>query len=661
MATPTTAAAATAASAATPTGGSAAAHKNTPQLHSVATSLRSSLDGMLPDTLRNDATAFQQHLAQQKARVPSEKNTWRFGLNYIFETLKQHKDWYGRNQQFVQLGKDVKRLEAHVATMRSVLSESVSKLDLEAGLRVAELEGRVGAYKIMFEVTKIVTKLSRPLVKLQILKPSESSLSIYCDTFVLDIVLAGGEGAVESASLMTVEKDVTKQFPERDEDLLHALQQLAAGESSNFTEKLVRLINRAELAVKYPDQNFEQLEEEVYEKLATAAAQNRCWSVKRVVDGVAIHFKDALHCLPIAEPPRKKMKIEEPSTDLPVEPQTPKAGALVDESLSVTADAPTPLAHGEWEGCVSFIEWRGEVTLHVVGYTPLVMVGVQARRLALAVMRKSEDGADGSSPSSDDEKLFNDFVSWVPPSLTPEETRKAIAPQLHFTRDRSLCNVSPPSSSLKLRQEYSLVTKEISGGLQLHAFPIPLSHASETTLNSVFQICGHSLLFHSVLLSAFASRNNTFGQRIPVDCEDAIHVPIKVDVSAPERITLKTDALPDLNKQVLIEFGVKSDGTVNVSTKVVEPAVKAEAQPAEGASAENHETMDKLSAVCHSVPLLTYYALQRVLQQNSAAAAGAAANANDEDCSGIVTLDDGLEEPMKIEGGDILLDDMSMF
>jgi hypothetical protein len=90
------------------------------------------------------------------------------------------------------------------------LAESVSKLDLEAGLRVAELEGRVGAYKIMFEVTKIVTKLSRPLVKLQILKPSDSSISIYCDTFVLDIVLSGGEGTVESASLMTVEKGVLK-------------------------------------------------------------------------------------------------------------------------------------------------------------------------------------------------------------------------------------------------------------------------------------------------------------------------------------------------------------------------------------------------------------------------------------------------------------------
>jgi hypothetical protein len=35
--------------------------KNAPHLHSVATSLRSCLDGMLPDDLRNDTTAFQEH------------------------------------------------------------------------------------------------------------------------------------------------------------------------------------------------------------------------------------------------------------------------------------------------------------------------------------------------------------------------------------------------------------------------------------------------------------------------------------------------------------------------------------------------------------------------------------------------------------------------
>jgi hypothetical protein len=54
----------------------------------------------------------------QKSRIQTEKNSWRFGLNYIFETLKQHKDWYSRNQQYVQLKKDAKKLENHVSTIR---------------------------------------------------------------------------------------------------------------------------------------------------------------------------------------------------------------------------------------------------------------------------------------------------------------------------------------------------------------------------------------------------------------------------------------------------------------------------------------------------------------------------------------------------------------
>lgn len=39
---------------------------------------------------------------------------------------------------------------------------------------------------------------------------------------------------MESASLTTVEKDQSKQFPERDEDLLRSLKLLAAGDSANF-------------------------------------------------------------------------------------------------------------------------------------------------------------------------------------------------------------------------------------------------------------------------------------------------------------------------------------------------------------------------------------------------------------------------------------------
>lgn len=35
--------------------------KTAPHLHSVASSLRTCLDGMLPDNLRNDPAAFRQH------------------------------------------------------------------------------------------------------------------------------------------------------------------------------------------------------------------------------------------------------------------------------------------------------------------------------------------------------------------------------------------------------------------------------------------------------------------------------------------------------------------------------------------------------------------------------------------------------------------------
>ncbi|KAJ0400968.1 hypothetical protein P43SY_008771 [Pythium insidiosum] len=709
MATPTNAGAVSpaAGSATTPAGAS----KTTPHLHSVASSLRSCLDGMLPDELRNDAAAFQQHLHAQKTRIQSEKNSWRFGLNYIFETLKQHKDWYSRNQQFVQLRKDVKRLENHVSALRSTMSEAVSKLDLEAGLRVAELEGRVGAYKIMFEVTKIVTKLSRPLVKLQILKTSESSLSIYCDTFVLDIALSGGEGAVESASLMTVEKDLTKQFPERDDDLLRALKQLAAGESSIFTEKLVRLINRAELAVKYPNVNFEQLEEDMFQKLTQAAATQSHWKVTRTVDGIGIHFRDPLHCLPVVEPPRKKLRLDDTKqaqlgSDIPGPIQavavdvgadagdkTQKATASgEDASVPPDVEASTPLAHGEWTGNVSFIEWRDEIALHVVGYTPLVMVGVQARRLALAAMRKPTATTDPTTP--DDEKAFNDFVSWLAPVPAGEEPRKPIAPQLHFARDHSVCTVAPPSSttSFSMRQEYSLITKEISGGLQLHAFPIPLALATAETLSSVLQICGHSLLFHSILLSAFSSRNSVFGRRVTSDMDDALYVPIKVDVSAPERITLKIDSLKGLDKALLIEFGIKSDCSLNVSVKTLDTLAAAGVVP----SSVDSAILSRLGSTCHALPLLTFFAIQHVLQRHQSSASSAATSAaqstgvdvpsavpavspigagdavgaapsnrtaggNGEDCNGIVSLDDAIAVPMKLEGEDMLLEEMDMF
>ncbi|KAF4133906.1 hypothetical protein GN958_ATG17243 [Phytophthora infestans] len=648
----------------TAAGTAIAPNKNSPHLHSVASSLRSCLDGMLPDNLRNDSAAFQQHLTQQKTRLQTEKNSWRFGLNYLFETLKQHKDWYARNQQFVQLRKDVKRFEAHVATVRTILSESVSKLDLEAGLRGAELEGRVGAYKIMFEVTKIVSNLSRPLVKLQILKPNESSLSVYCDTFVLDIVLSGGEGAVESASLTTVEKDQTSQFPDRDEDLLASLKLLANGDSTNFTEKLHRLINRAELAVKFPEMNFEQLEMELYTKVTEACSQQKYWSAKRAVEGVRVMFKDPNACIPVIEPPRKRVKLDEAQASA-----TSAAGASGattgatdsvamdgsnddhdDPSKTSSTDVLSPLANGEWTGSISFIEWRDQVALHVVGEAPLVMVGQQARKLALVAMQKhAKTAATAQKDVHEDEKLFNEFVSWTTP-----DGKKPILPRLHFARDRSICSVFPSRSSLAMRQEYTLTTKEISGGLKLHSFPIPLMNASMETLTNVLQVCGRSLFFHALLLSAFCSRSNTFGQRIAADNDEAVNARIKVDVAAAERITMNTGDLLGADKQVLIEVNTKPDCSLELSVKY-----QTEATPS--LPLENAATLQKLASVCHSIPLLTYYALKRTVQAKNGPSSAVAAGANGEDCNGIAALDGDLSVSMKMEGEGMLLDEMDMF
>ncbi|KAF4321732.1 hypothetical protein BBO99_00004269 [Phytophthora kernoviae] len=566
--------------------GGSAPNKNSPHLHSVASSLRSCLDGMLPDNLRNDGAAFQQHLVQQKSRLQTEKNSWRFGLNYLFETLKQHKDWYGRNQQFVQLRKDVKRFETHVATVRTILSESVSKLDLEAGLRGAELEGRVGAYKIMFEVTKIVSNLSRPLVKLQILKPNESSLSIYCDTFVLDIVLAGGEGAVESASLTTVEKEPPRKRVKLDDTQSSAVGSAAAGGASSAGVGPTSVLDGEE---------------------TNSAADGR--------DGS-----------------------NEKGTSSPTNLTT----------LS-------PLANGEWSGNISFIEWRGEVALHVVGHTPLVMVGLQARNLALLAMHKHSDVVPAVPKDvHEDEKLFNEFVSWTTP-----DGKKPVLPQLHFARDHSVCSVYPTRSPLAMRQEFSLTTKEISGGLKLHSFPIPLSNASTETLTSVLQVCGRSLFFHAILLSAFCSRSNTFGQRIPADSEDVVNAHIKVDVAAAERITMNTGELLGPDKQVLIEVSIKADCTMDVSLKyqAESQAANTNAIPA----LENAATLQKLASACHSIPLLTYYALKRTLQTKNGPSSSGATRANGEDCNGIAALDGDLSVSMKMEGEGMLLDEMDMF
>ncbi|GMF44622.1 unnamed protein product [Phytophthora fragariaefolia] len=216
------------------------------------------------------------------------------------------------------------------------------------------------------------------------------------------------------------------------------------------------------------------------------AMPQKYWTAKRAVEGVRIMFNDPYACIPVIEPPRKRVKLDDAQTSAAAGGGAAGSAdaAAIDggngagddrddpnkaSSLAHT-DALSPLANGEWTGSISFIEWRGEVALHVVGETPLVMAGQQARKLALVAMHKHTDLIP-TAPKDvhEDEKLFNEFVSWTTP-----DGKKPILPRLHFARDRSMCSVFPSRSSLAMRQEYTLTTKEISGGLKLHSFPIPV-------------------------------------------------------------------------------------------------------------------------------------------------------------------------------------------
>lgn len=143
---------------------------------------------------------------------------------------------------------------------------------------------------------------------------------------------------------------------------------------------------------------------------------------------------------------------------------------------------------------------------------------------------------------------------------------------------------------------------------------------------------------------------------------------IKVDVAAPERITLHTGELLGYGKEVLIEIGTKMDGSLEMSTKFLATTPRpngAATTPtgAGGARLESAATMQKLASACHSVPLLMYYALKRALEAKNGqpAARSLGSNANGEDCNGIVALDDDLSVAMKLEGEDMLLDDMGLF
>lgn len=136
-----------------------------------------------------------------------------------------------------------------------------------------------------------------------------------------------------------------------------------------------------------------------------------------------------------------------------------------------------------------------------------------------------------------------------------------------------------------------------------------------------------------------------------------------MDVAAPERITLHTGGLLGQGEQVLVEIGTKMDCSLELSTKFLATTPRAGGAVAAGAGIqlETAATMQKLSSACHSVPLLTYYALKRALEAKTGQPSARAATANGEDCNGIVALDDDLSVPMKLEGEDMMLDDMGLF
>ncbi|CAK4071314.1 unnamed protein product [Aphanomyces euteiches] len=559
-----------------------------PSLRTMASNLQTCLDEMLPDQLRNAPPAsFQQHLIAQKEKVPAEKATWKGGLNYLFEALKMHREWYGRNQQYVQLKKDEKRLEGHVATLRSIISSSLSTLELEVGLREAELKGRVGAYKVMFEVSRIAAALSRPTVKLQILKPNDSSISVFCDTFVLDILLTGGAGEVESASLMTVVNEVTKQYPERDADLLQCLKELISGSSERFTEKLRRLVNRAELAVKFPNTNFDEMEDELQEKLQLVCAKQTLWSVRRGVDGVLLSFRDGLQCFPLE------------STERPVK-------RLKSDSEPV----PEHNIWKSWHGCITFTEWKGAVAFHFLCDTPLVMSGIQSRRLAAIVL-----GYD------DPEVAFHELVNSSSSDVV------SFQPQLRFVRDTST-NVILQRTPVSM--DCHLVTKEIVGGIKFDAFPIPHLRGSGENFMRILAVC----------------QKNSFGRAdTTVDIDNAPKVAIQVEVSAPTSITLKMTG-DFLDAESLVDVEIKEDCTMHVNVR-------------NGVIAD--ESVAQLAEATHSLPLLAYFLCQPHLMHTVPAIDAQRSNPAD-----VVTIDDEPNEDddmggMTLDGDEIVLDDDSFF
>ena len=117
---------------------------------------------------------------------------------------------------------------------------------------------------------------------------------------------------------------------------------------------------------------------------------------------------------------------------------------------------------------------------------------------------------------------------------------------------------------------------------------------------------------------------------------------------------MNTGDLLGAGKQVLIELNTKPDCSLELSLKY-----QTEMTPA--LPLENAATLQKLADTCHSIPLLTYYALKRTVQAKNGPSSVDAAGVSGEDCDGIAALDGDLAVSMKMEGEGMLLDEMDMF
>lgn len=274
---------------------------NYPPLFSVIDTLKSILHGLLPDHLGNDPEAFEQHVKTKKERLETERNQWKYGLNYAFETLRLHKEWLSRNQQYVSLKKDEKKMKLHIESLNEMIARFISRANMEKGLREATVQGRVGAYTVLYELRQLAVECSRANVKLETLQASDTSMSFFCNAFTIEIILADGQGTVKSASLSTTQNGSSTQYPERDKDLKLAVIAFAQGDKSSLKTKISHLISRAELALKHTQTDLEEMEAKAFKSVQAACMDHPHLSARRIVGGIEIEFDDDKLIPPIGE------------------------------------------------------------------------------------------------------------------------------------------------------------------------------------------------------------------------------------------------------------------------------------------------------------------------------------------------------------------------